>query len=46
MDTQLEQLRTEALAAIVAAADEAAVEQARIKFLGQAGALTAISKGM
>lgn len=46
MDTQLEQLRTEALAAITASADEAAVENARIKFLGQAGALTAISKGM
>ncbi len=46
MDSQLEQLRTEALAAIAAAADETAVEHARIKFLGQAGALTAISKGM
>ena len=46
MDDQLEALRTEALAAIDAASDEAAVEQVRIKYLGQAGALTAISKGM
>src|SRR5688500_453669 len=38
MDQQLEDLRSEALAAIAVAADETAVEQARIKFLGQAGA--------
>ncbi|HEY3901599.1 MAG TPA: phenylalanine--tRNA ligase subunit alpha [Chthoniobacter sp.] len=46
MDSQLEQLRAAALAAISGAADETAVEQARIKFLGQAGELTALSKGM
>ena len=46
MDDQLEALRSEALAAIDAASEEAALEQARIKYLGQAGALTAISKGM
>ncbi len=46
MDQPLEQLRAEALAAIAAAADETAVEQARVKFLGQSGPLTAISKGM
>ncbi len=46
MDTQLEQLRTAALAAIETATDETAVEQARVKYLGQAGALTALSKGM
>ncbi len=46
MDQQLEQLRAEALAAISAAADETAIEQARIKFLGQSGALTTLSKGM
>src|SRR6187431_2474874 len=46
MDSQLEQLRTNALAAIAAAADETAVEQARIQFLGQSGELTALSKGM
>jgi phenylalanyl-tRNA synthetase alpha chain len=46
MDQQLEQLRAEALAAIAAAVDENAVEQARVKFLGQSGPLTALSKGM
>jgi phenylalanyl-tRNA synthetase alpha chain len=46
MDQQLEQLRAEAVAAIATAADEAAVEQARIKYLGQQGALTVVSKGM
>ena len=46
MDDQLEALRFEALAAIGAGSDEAALEQARIKYLGQAGALTLISKGM
>src|SRR5437016_5382049 len=44
MDQQLEQLRTEALAAIAGAADETAVEQARIKYLGQSGTLTVVSK--
>jgi len=46
MDQQLEQLRTDAIAAIAAAADETAIEQARIRFLGQSGELTALSKGM
>ena len=46
MDTQLTQLRTAALAEIAAAADEAAVEAARIKYLGRSGDLTAISEGM
>jgi phenylalanyl-tRNA synthetase alpha chain len=46
MDQQLEQLRSEAIAEISAAVDETAVEQARIKYLGQSGALTALSKGM
>ncbi len=46
MDTQLAQLRTDALAEIAAAADEAAVEAARIKYLGRSGGLTAISEGM
>ncbi len=46
MDSQLEALRTEALTAISAAADETAVEQARVKFLGQAGLLATVSKGM
>src|SRR5436190_20967803 len=46
MEQQLEALRTEALAAISAAADETAVEQARVKYLGQSGLLAAVSKGM
>jgi len=46
MEAQLEQLKTEALAVIAAASDATAIEQARIRFLGQAGGLTALSKGM
>jgi phenylalanyl-tRNA synthetase alpha chain len=46
MDSQLDQLRAEATAAISAAADEAALEQLRVKYLGQSGAITALSKGM
>jgi phenylalanyl-tRNA synthetase alpha chain len=46
MDAQLDTLRTEALAAISTAADETALEQLRVKYLGQNGALTALSKGM
>ncbi|HEX8312283.1 MAG TPA: phenylalanine--tRNA ligase subunit alpha [Chthoniobacteraceae bacterium] len=46
MDQQLEQLRDEAVAALSAAADETAVEQARVKYLGQSGTLATLSKGM
>ena len=46
MDAQLSTLQAEALAAISAAADETALEHARVKYLGQQGALTALSKGM
>jgi phenylalanyl-tRNA synthetase alpha chain len=46
MDSQLDQLRAEATAAISTAADETALEQLRIKYLGQSGAITALSKGM
>jgi phenylalanyl-tRNA synthetase alpha chain len=46
MDSQLDQLRAEATAAIAAAADEAGLEQLRVKYLGQSGAITALSKGM
>lgn len=46
MDQQLDQLRTEAVAAIAATADETALEQLRVKYLGQSGVLTAVSKGM
>jgi len=46
MDQQLSQLRTDALAEIAAATDAAAVEAARLKYLGRAGTITAISDGM
>jgi phenylalanyl-tRNA synthetase alpha chain len=46
MDSQLDQLRAEATAAVAAAADETALEQLRVKYLGQSGAITALSKGM
>jgi phenylalanyl-tRNA synthetase alpha chain len=46
MDAQLDQLRSEALAAISTAEDETALEQLRVRFLGQSGPITALSKGM
>jgi phenylalanyl-tRNA synthetase alpha chain len=46
MDSQLDQLRDEALAAISAATDETALDQLRVRFLGQSGTITALSKGM
>ena len=46
MDSELEKLGAEALAAISSASDETALEQARIKYLGQSGVLTILSKGM
>ena len=46
MDQQLEQIRAEALAAIAAAGDEAAVEAARVKYLGRTGGISVLSEGM
>jgi phenylalanyl-tRNA synthetase alpha chain len=46
METELERLRTEALADLTAAADEAAVEAVRVKYLGRAGGITRASEGM
>jgi phenylalanyl-tRNA synthetase alpha chain len=46
MDFQLETLRIEALAAVEDAADETTLDAARVKYLGQNGAVTALSKGM
>lgn len=46
MEQQLESLRGAALAEITTASDDAALEAARVKFLGQSGALTLLSKGM
>jgi phenylalanyl-tRNA synthetase alpha chain len=46
MDAQLSTIQADALTAIAAAADETALDAARVKFLGQSGLLTALSKGM
>lgn len=46
MDQQLEQLRAEALAALAAAADEAAIEAVRIAYLGRTGSISVLSEGM
>lgn len=46
MDSQLEQLRTEALAAISTVSDDATLDAVRVRYLGQTGALTVLSKGM
>ncbi len=46
METQIEEIRIGALAEIEAASDEAAVEAARVKYLGRSGTLSAISEGM
>lgn len=46
MDQQLEQLRAEALAALAAAADEAAIEAVRIAYLGRTGKISVLSEGM
>jgi len=46
MDQQLAQVRTAAVTEISTAEDEAAVEAARIKYLGQSGILTGFSKRM
>ena len=40
MDTQLEQLRAEALAEIGSAADDVALEAARVKYLGRSGSIS------
>ena len=46
MDQQLEQLRAEALAALAAAVDEAAIEAVRIAYLGRTGKISVLSEGM
>lgn len=46
MESQLIEVRDEALAAIAAAADESSLEHARVRYLGQAGVLTLLGKGM
>ena len=46
MQDQLEQLRAHALAEIESAADETALESARVKYLGRAGSISLLSEGM
>ena len=46
MKEQLEQIKESALAAIVGAETEQALEEARVRFLGKKGELTAILRGM
>jgi phenylalanyl-tRNA synthetase alpha chain len=46
MESQLEILRSEALTAIASAADDTAVELLRVRYLGQSGVITNLSKGM
>lgn len=46
MREKLEQLKSEALAAVAAAADEKAIDEIRVKYLGKKGELTAILKQM
>lgn len=46
MEQQVDTLRAEALALISAADSTAALESARVKFLGKSGAITALSEGM
>jgi phenylalanyl-tRNA synthetase alpha chain len=46
MDAQLEQIRAEALTEIAGVADEAALEAARVKYLGRNGSITSVSEGM
>lgn len=46
MLAQLDAIRNEALAAVAAISDEAALEEARVAFLGKKGRLTAVAAGM
>ena len=46
MKEQLEKIRSDAAAALAAAADAEAVEAARVAFLGKKGQLTAVLRGM
>ena len=46
MESQIESLRNEALAAIASAANEAQVESLRVQFLGKGGGLTSFSDRM
>lgn len=46
MEQQLDQIRSEALAGIAGAQDQAALEALRVKYLGRTGSISALSEGM
>lgn len=46
MQAQLEQIRQQAISAITASADEEALNEVRIKYLGRKGELTGVMKGL
>src|SRR4051794_6699235 len=46
MEAQLEQIRAAALEEAAAAADEAALEAVRVKYLGRTGSISGLSEGM
>ena len=46
METQIEQLRVEALSAVAGASDAAALKEVRVRFLGKTGSVSLLSEGM
>lgn len=46
METQIEQLRVDALSAIAGASDAAALREARVRYLGKTGSVSLLSEGM
>ena len=46
METQIEQLRIEALSAIAEASDAATLKEARVRYLGKTGSVSLLSEGM
>ena len=46
METQIEQLRVEALSAIAEASDAVALKEARVRYLGKTGSVSLLSEGM
>ena len=46
METQIEQLRVEALSAAAGASDAAALKEVRVRFLGKTGSVSLLSEGM
>ena len=46
METQIEQLRVEALSAVAEASDAGALKEVRVRFLGKTGSVSLLSEGM